>query len=452
MGNLSQDDNFFTPQQEQVFSVTLISKALKDLVEGTFSGIRVKGEVQGLKKHTSGHIYFSLKDTDAVMDAVCWRGTPQTNLLREGLEIVAYGKITTYPGRSKYQMIISSFEASGEGALLQLLQKLKEQLSKEGLFSSEHKKPIPTFPRRIGIITSPTGAVIRDILHRLRERYPCHILLKSVAVQGEGAAFQVCEAVRMMNALPDEKRPDVLIIARGGGSLEDLFAFNDEALVREVFKSEIPVISAIGHETDFTLLDFVADLRAPTPTAAAELATPVMAQILLRLQEIDVRLKQTLMRTLHLLTHKIERFGAILKDPLRPIFERQQRLDDWAERLHMACRHTFVQKTLALGGIKIPPPLIKGNQESLRQIEHRLHQIWDVLRSKQESHLLFLGRQLESVSFKKTLERGFSLAQTDDGKIIQSLCDVPQSPFKLHLRDGVAKVQALLSQQGKLFD
>ncbi len=452
MGNLSQDDNFFTPQQEQVFSVTLISKALKDLVEGTFSGIRVKGEVQGLKKHTSGHIYFSLKDTDAVMDAVCWRGTPQTNLLREGLEIVAYGKITTYPGRSKYQMIISSFEASGEGALLQLLQKLKEQLSKEGLFSPEHKKPIPTFPRRIGIITSPTGAVIRDILHRLRERYPCHILLKSVAVQGEGAAFQVCEAVRMMNALPDEKRPDVLIIARGGGSLEDLFAFNDEALVREVFKSEIPVISAIGHETDFTLLDFVADLRAPTPTAAAELATPVMAQILLRLQEIDVRLKQTLMRTLHLLTHKIERFGTILKDPLRPIFERQQRLDDWAERLHMACRHTFVQKTLALGGIKIPPPLIKGNQESLRQIEHRLHQIWDVLRSKQESHLLFLGRQLESVSFKKTLERGFSLAQTDDGKIIQSLCDVPQSPFKLHLSDGVAKVQALLSQQGKLFD
>lgn len=452
MGNLSQDDNFFTPQQEQVFSVSLISKALKDVVEGTFSGIRVKGEVQGLKKHTSGHIYFSLKDTDAVMDAVCWRGTPQTNLLREGLEIVAYGKITTYPGRSKYQMIISSFEASGEGALLQLLQKLKEQLHKEGLFSPEHKKPIPSFPRRIGIITSPTGAVIRDILHRLRERYPCHILLKSVAVQGEGAAFQVCEAVRMMNALPDEKRPDVLIIARGGGSLEDLFAFNDEALVREVFKSEIPVISAIGHETDFTLLDFVADLRAPTPTAAAELATPVMAQILLRLQEIDVRLKQTLMRTLHLLTHKIERFGAILKDPLRPIFERQQRLDDWGERLHMACRHTFVQKTLALGGIKIPPPLIKGNQESLRQIEHRLHQIWDVLISKQESHLLFLGRQLESVSFKKTLERGFSLAQTDDGKIIQSLCDVPQSPFKLHLRDGVAKVQALLSQQGKLFD
>lgn len=452
MGNLSQGDNFFAPPQEQVFSVSLISKALKDVVEGTFSGIRVKGEIQGLKKHTSGHIYFSLKDTDAVMDAVCWRGTPQTNLLREGLEIVAYGKITTYPGRSKYQMIISSFEASGEGALLQLLQKLKEQLSKEGLFSPDHKKPIPNFPRRIGIITSPTGAVIRDILHRLRERYPCHIFLKSVAVQGEGAALQVCEAVRMMNALPDEKRPDVLIIARGGGSLEDLFAFNDEALVREVFKSEIPVISAIGHETDFTLLDFVADLRAPTPTAAAELATPVMAQILLRLQEIDVRLKQTLMRTLYLLTHKLERFDAILKDPLRPIFERQQRLDDWGERLHMACRHTFVQKTLALGGIKIAPPLLRGAQENLRQIEYRLHQIWDVLTSKHESHLLFLGRQLESVSFKKTLERGFSLAQTDDGKIIQSLCDVPQSPFKLHLRDGVAKVQALLSQQGKLFD
>lgn len=452
MDNLSQDDNFLATPEKQIFSVSLISKALKDVVEGNFSGIRVKGEVQGLKRHTSGHIYFALKDTDAVMDAVCWRGTPQTTMLREGLEIVAFGKITTYPGRSKYQMIISSFEASGEGALLQLLQKLKEQLGKEGLFDPIHKKPIPKFPKRIGIITSPTGAVIKDIMHRLRERYPCHILLKSVAVQGEGAAEQVRQAVIMMNRLPEEKRPDVLIIARGGGSLEDLFAFNDEALVREVFKSSIPVISAIGHETDFTLLDFVSDLRAPTPTAAAELATPVMSQILLRIEEVELRLKQSLMRHTQMLMTKLERFEGILKDPVKGIFERQQRVDDWVERLHMAAHHVFVQKSLALGSLKLPQVSLNPLEATTQQLTHRLKRTWPHILEHGERKLTFLARQLEGVSFKKTLERGFALAQRESGEAIQSVNDVPTARFELHFKDGSTKVQAIPSKQGNLFE
>ncbi|MBX9977198.1 MAG: exodeoxyribonuclease VII large subunit, partial [Alphaproteobacteria bacterium] len=211
--------------EQPIYSVSIISKALKDVVEGQFSSVRVKGEVTGLKRHTSGHIYFALKDADAVMDAVCWRGTGKVTLLREGLEIIAFGKITTYPGRSKYQMIVSAFDPTGEGALLQVLLQLKEKLLKEGLFEQRFKKNLPAFPKRIGLITSPTGAVLKDIMHRLRERYPCHVLIKPVLVQGEGAAKQVTEAIALMNALPDDLRPDVLIVARGGGSLEDLFAF-----------------------------------------------------------------------------------------------------------------------------------------------------------------------------------------------------------------------------------
>lgn len=437
MDNVSQIEKISLTEEPTIFSVGLISKALKEVVEGTFSGIRVKGEVQGLKRHTSGHIYFALKDNEAVMDAVCWRGTPQTALLREGLEIVAYGKITTYPGRSKYQMIVSSFEASGEGALLQLLQKLKEQLQKEGLFDERFKKKIPLFPKRIGLVTSPTGAVLRDIMHRLKERYPCHVLLKPVAVQGEGAAEQVRQAVMMMNQLPEHLRPDTLIIARGGGSLEDLFAFNDEALVREVFKSDIPVISAIGHETDYTLLDLVADLRAPTPTAAAELATPVLSQVLLRLAEIHTRLSQTLLRHTDLLKHRLARCEGVLKDPLRYVFEKQQKVDDWGERLHLSAHRFLVQKKLAFGALNIDHRLIQAKQKQFEKLSEKIS---------------YLNRHLESVSFKKTLERGFSLAQTDDGQVIQSISEVPSAkPFHLHLKDGTAKVQALPSKQGKLF-
>lgn len=454
MDNVNVAEEFLGNLSERpVYSVSLISRALKDVVEGNFSNIRIQGEIQGLKRHTSGHIYFALKDSDAVMDAVCWRGTPHHALLREGLEIIALGKITTYPGRSKYQMIISSFEASGEGALLQILHQLKQKLASEGLFDPRYKKTLPLFPKRIGLITSKTGAVLQDILHRLQDRYPCSVLLYPVAVQGDGAADQVRKAVKYMNTLEPNHRPDVLIIARGGGSLEDLFAFNDEALVREVFASKIPVISAIGHETDFTMLDFVADLRAPTPTAAAELSTPVLSHIFTRLVEIERRFTQGMRRYQELLSHKIARCESVLKNPLQPLFERQQRLDDWAERMHMGIHRLFVQKRLFVGNIKVPTPQLSLKISALTQLSHRLIQQATPIIEKRQVHLDFLHRQLEGVSFKKTLARGFCVAQNAQGAVIDSLTKLPKTSFSLHFYDGIATVESLLpaKKQGVLF-
>ena len=444
------------PEEPTIYSVSLISKALRDVVEGQFSGIRVKGEVTGLKRHTSGHIYFALKDTEAVMDAVSWRGTKQVDLLREGLEIIAYGKITTYPGRSKYQMIVTHFEPSGEGALLQLLLQLKEKLRQEGLFEERYKKKLPAFPKRIGLITSPTGAVLRDIMHRLRERYPCSVLIKPVLVQGDGAALQVTEAIRLMNALEDHLRPDVLIIARGGGSLEDLFAFNDENLVRAAFESRIPLISAIGHETDFTLLDFVADVRAPTPTAAAELATPVLTDIRFKVLDAYTRLNQAVQNILKHQTLKLERFEQILKDPLRYLFDKQQKLDDWGERLQFGIQHTFVQKRLQLGQVDVKPPRAMMDLATIKLTHSsaQLRQNFDNKISGLLEKVHYVGRSLENMSYKKTLSRGFCLAHTVKGDIIASLADVRYStPFVLELVDGTVDVKAIpsLNQQKKLF-
>ena len=451
---------------DHVFSVSVVSKALKDIVESQFSSIRVQGEVTGLKKHTSGHVYFALKDEGAVMDAVCWRGTGKINLLREGLEIIAFGTITTYPGRSKYQMIIKSFEPTGEGALLQLLQQRKEHFLKEGLFDARHKKNLPAFPSRIGIITSPTGAVLKDIMHRLHARYPCHVILASVLVQGEGASKQVAEAIALMNDLPLPIRPDVLIVARGGGSLEDLFAFNEENVVRAAFASTIPLISAIGHETDVTLLDFVADVRAPTPTAAAEMATPVLSQITLRLRELYGRSTKNILQKVQNYTLHLNRFEGFFKDPLRPLFERQQRLDDMQERLHFSMQHRLVQYRLNLGERSIKAPLEKMTLAGLRchHVITALDKGFSYNLSDRSQHLFHLAQGLDQLSYKKTLHRGFCLAQNHNGGVLAAMADITQKPFVLHMCDGTVDVQKISttppkktphaptkSKQGQLF-
>ena len=450
---------------DQVFSVSIVSKALKDVVESEFSAIRVRGEVTGLKKHTSGHIYFALKDDGAVMDAVCWRGTGKTNLLREGLEIIAFGSVTTYPGRSKYQMIIKSFEPTGEGALLQLLQQRKESLKNEGLFDARHKKNLPPFPTRIGIVTSPTGAVLRDIIHRLQDRYPCHVLLSPVLVQGEGASHQVSMAIEFLNNLPVTIRPDVILVARGGGSLEDLFAFNEDNVVRAAFASAIPIISAIGHETDVTLLDFVADVRAPTPTAAAEIATPVLSQFKLRLQELQARITKTLLHNCQQQQLRLRRFENFFKDPLRPLFERQQRLDDVQERLHFGMQHKLVQYRLILGENMLKAPLEKVALAHLRYTHtaETLDREFTQKLSDLSTRLSSLSQGLDQLSYKKTLHRGFCLAQDSDGRVMSSVTQVPISPFVLHFEDGTTSVQKVLktgirkpshshkTEQGRLF-
>jgi exodeoxyribonuclease VII large subunit len=273
-----------TPGNTPPYSVSELAFALKRTLENAYGFVRLRGEISKVTRHASGHIYLTLKDDKACIDGVIWKGSVRGLKAQpeQGLEVIVTGKITTYPARSSYQMVIESLEPAGVGALLAQLERLKAKLSAEGLFDAARKRPLPSHPRVIGVITSPTGAVIRDILHRIRDRWPVHVLVWPVVVQGETAAAQVGAAVRGFNALEAGgavPRPDLLIVARGGGSVEDLWPFNDEALARTVAGSRLPVISAVGHETDTTLIDFVSDRRAPTPTAAAEMATPVLADL-----------------------------------------------------------------------------------------------------------------------------------------------------------------------------
>jgi exodeoxyribonuclease VII large subunit len=285
------------PHNLPVLSVGEISLALKRHVERAFERVRVRGEITGFRRAASGHLYFTLKDESAVLKGCCWR--PAASRLgiqpEDGMEVIVTGRLSTYPGRSEYQIVAESMELAGEGALLKLLEDRRRRLAAEGLFDLERKKPIPYLPQVIGVVTSPTGAVIRDILHRLADRFPQWVLIWPVAVQGEGAAEQIAAAIEGFNRLPIKgargvPRPDTLIVARGGGSLEDLWAFNEEVVVRAAAASMIPLISAVGHETDTTLIDFAADMRAPTPTAAAELAVPVRVELLTRVVAMEGRL------------------------------------------------------------------------------------------------------------------------------------------------------------------
>src|SRR5947209_2445200 len=280
------------------FTVSELSSALKRTVEEAYGHVRVRGEISGFRgAHSSGHCYFALKDESAKIEAVIWRTTHARMRFKpqEGLEVIATGKLTTYPGSSKYQIVIEAIEPAGIGALMALMEERKKKLAAEGLFDEARKQLLPWLPAVIGVVTSPTGAVIRDILHRLSDRFPRDVLIWPVAVQGANAAGELAAAIAGFNALPTigwPRRPDVLIVARGGGAIEDLMAFNEEIVVRAAAASTIPLISAVGHETDTTLIDFASDMRAPTPTAAAEFAVPVRLQLLARLEESSSRLVQ----------------------------------------------------------------------------------------------------------------------------------------------------------------
>ncbi len=320
------------------FTVSEISQAVKRTLEGNFERIRVRGEVSKPNYHSSGHLYFSLKDEGAVIDAVCWRGTVGRLRFRleHGMELVVTGRVSSYPGSSKYQIVIDQAELAGEGALLKMLEERRKRLAAEGLFDEARKRPLPYLPEVIGVITSPTGAVIRDILHRLADRFPRHVLLWPVAVQGDNAAAQVVAAIAGFNRLQPGgpvPRPDLIIVARGGGSLEDLMPFNDEAVVRAVVASGIPLISAVGHETDTTLIDFASDRRAPTPTAAAEMAVPVRSELLGEIGENGLRLARAAQRLIAEQKMRLEGLARGLIHPARLLEDMAQRLDGWTERL-----------------------------------------------------------------------------------------------------------------------
>ncbi|MFN3853955.1 MAG: exodeoxyribonuclease VII large subunit [Phreatobacter sp.] len=327
------------PSNLAEISVSELSAAIKRTIEDAFGYVRLRGEVSGFKGPSgSGHVYFRLKDERATIEAVIWKGTYSRLKVKpqEGLEVVATGRVTTFPGSSKYQIVIESLEPAGIGALMALLEERRRKLAAEGLFDAARKRPLPYLPEVIGVVTSPTGAVIRDILHRLEDRFPRTVLVWPVRVQGEGSAAEVAQAIRGFNAIgPDDElpRPDVIIVARGGGSLEDLWGFNEEIVVRAAAESAIPLISAVGHETDTTLIDFAADRRAPTPTAAAEMAVPVRSELIAETAGLGRRLIGAMARGMEGRRTELRAAARALPDAERLLEAARQRLDSAGERL-----------------------------------------------------------------------------------------------------------------------
>ena len=341
-----------TARLNKEYTVTEISTQIKNVVEEKFSYVRVKGEIFGAKRADSGHWYLSLKDENSQLSAVCWRGVASVLPLKieDGLEVVATGKITTFSGRSSYQLVIERLELAGEGALLKLLNERKQKFLAEGLFDAAHKQKIPYLPKVIGVVTSPTGAVIRDIIHRIRDRFPTRIIVWPTLVQGEGAAVKIAAAIKGFNDLPENSpnRPDVLIVARGGGSLEDLWPFNEEVVVRAVYDSKIPLISAVGHETDTMLIDYAADVRAPTPTGAAEFAVPVKSEIANTLLTIDLRMKNSMSRRISDSRQYLQALGRAIPSLERILAEYRQRADERFERLKLAFFNIIKERSNAL--------------------------------------------------------------------------------------------------------
>ncbi len=420
---------------------------LKHVVEDRFGFVRLRGELSGVKRAASGHLYCSLKDEKAVIDAVMWRGSTSRLAFKpeDGLEVIASGKLTTYPGRSKYQIVIESMEIAGEGALLALLEKTRARLAAEGLFAPERKRPLPFLPRTIGVVTSPTGAVIRDILHRLADRFPSHVLVWPVLVQGEGAAQQVAQAVRGFSVLEPGgpvARPDLVIVARGGGSIEDLWAFNEEAVVRAIAESRIPVISAVGHETDTTLADYAADLRAPTPTAAAELAVPVRGELLAQLDELALRKRRCAMRPVTLGRERLEARVQRLPKPEALLAQAAQRLDDASERLRRGLKDRAAAERETLHQIAkgLSLPLLRNR---LQNADERLGRaglapaLLSRRLSQSRDRFSALDRILPQLHPDKPLARGFARVTDASGHTLTTRADAAkEKALVLKFRDG----------------
>jgi exodeoxyribonuclease VII large subunit len=429
------------PSNVPEFSVSELSFALKRQLEGAFPRVRVRGEISQPSFPRSGHCYFRIKDENAVIDAVCWRMTlPRLGIkVEEGMEVIATGRITTYAGSSRYQIIIDRLELAGEGALLKLLEDRRKKLAAEGLFDLERKRPLPFLPEVIGVVTSPSGAVIRDILHRLSDRFPRHVLVWPVAVQGERAAGEVAKAIEGFNRLSDDgpvPRPQVLIVARGGGSLEDLWAFNEEVVVRAAAASTIPLISAVGHETDTTLIDFASDRRAPTPTAAAEMAVPVRADLIDEVLDFGKRTVACMNRALREASTHLTGLARGLGDPRQMIEERQQRLDVAGERLLLGPRRVIEVKQQLIAGegraLKSAGERFKGDAlqkyarafDRLEQFGERLKRHSDDLLQHGQRQVEQMGKLLESYSFHSVLNRGFALVRDQDGHPVLSAAGV----------------------------
>lgn len=407
-----------------VQSVSELSGAIKRTLENGFSRVRVRGELSRVTHHRNGHIYTDLKDENSVINTVAWRGTAIPFKLEEGLDVIVTGRVSSFAASSRYQLIVETLELAGLGAILKMLEERKKKLAAEGLFDEAHKKPIPGIPARIGVITSPTGAVIRDIIHRVTERFPLHIIVWPVAVQGEGAAAQICAALNGFNALAMDHllRPDVLILARGGGSIEDLMPFNEEAVVRAVAASTIPIITAIGHETDTTLVDFASDLRAPTPTGAAEKATPVKSDLIQNIFNHTQRSQLALQRRIEAAKLYIARSEGALLHPRRQLEQFIQRLDDLSARFEPLLTRWLAQHKQSLSNLtaRLRPPIerIAASQKWILHFNERLQTNWQNLTQKLVQQLASRAALLESFSYKNTLARGYALVMDENNNLI----------------------------------
>lgn len=478
------------------YTVAEFSRAIKQTIEDAFGYVKITGEITGLKKHSSGHLYFNLKDQNAVINAVCFRNyTKNIDFeIGDGLKISAFGKISTFEGRSNYQINIEKMEIAGIGAILEMLEKRKKKLTEEGLFDQIHKKTIPFFPKIIGVITSPTGAVIQDIIHRITDRSPLHLLLYPSAVQGEKAPNEVIAGIKYFNSLKNQK-PEVIIIARGGGSFEDLMPFNDEKLVREVFKSSISIISAIGHETDFTLLDFVADLRAPTPTASAEFVTPVLSDLKLKIKNLANNFKNLQQNSINNkknsldnLTKNIVNFDKIIENKTNQkniffdkiYFHVTKSVNSYLSNLQIlenkiispqkyltnldllvtnhhnkilsSSQNIFNEKNLKLKKINLNDQIIVNK---IAIISQKIKFDFDNLKNKihlkiNNYNLMIQGNfnAIKSCDYQEMLKRGFSVIKSDENKLISSINNLQnQKIISIEMADGTTKTNISFMQK-----
>jgi len=412
-------------------SVGELSLKLKRMVEGEFGHVRLRGEISGYKRAASGHVYMSLKDENAVIDAVMWKGAANTLPFQpqDGVEVIATGRLTTFPGRSKYQIVVERMELAGAGALMALLEKLKAKLAGEGLFDRDRKKPLPFMPPVIGVVTSPTGAVIRDILHRLEDRCPTHVIVWPVKVQGEGSAKEVAAAIQGFDAIQPGgpvPRPDLVIVARGGGSIEDLWSFNEEIVVRAVAECAIPIISAVGHETDTTLCDYAADLRAPTPTAAAEIAVPVLADLRLTVASHRQRTERCARRYVERGRERLDAMARLLPKRDQLLGPQRQRADEAGARLDRGLerRVTLARGGLDRAGAALRPAILERQVERGRD---RLASTW---------------RLVQSLNPDRILERGYARITARPGGETLSSADAARAAdmLTLRFRDGTVDV------------
>ena len=402
-------------QADTVYSVSDASSLLKTVVETAFPRIRVRGELSQITRASSGHIYMTIKDANSAISAIIWRSTPVPFKLEDGLEVIITGRFTTYPARSNYQIIVSEIEMAGAGAILKMLEERKRKLAAEGLFDQVRKKPLPRFPQTIGIVSSPTGAAFQDIQNRLRERFPVHVILYPATVQGATAATEITAGVEYFNRA---KNVDVIIVARGGGALEDLLPFSEECVVRAVAASEIPVVSGVGHEPDWMLIDFAADVRAPTPTGAAEIVVPTKLSLVQELDNLWHRMSG--MFATRLANARARMDSIVIKNPTQLLMEREQRLDDLGRTLGILINAKITDATRKMEIISTFPNILQNKMTSLNQA------------------IMHIGQMLGSLGYKSVLQRGYAIVRNDKNQII-SRADGGQ-PASIEFADGVVQI------------